>query len=73
MPTVTGATTFTVPVNCTVAATTGTSTKRIRSKVYLAFLTQTTAGGAAIPADGVYEVLSNPTTAASPSSPPTRR
>ncbi len=56
VPTVTGATTFTVPVVCTVApliytAGTTTTTKLTRSKVYLAFLTQTTAGGAAIPAD----------------------
>lgn len=61
-PTVTGANTFTIPVDCTVAAATGTSTKRIRSKVYLDFLTQTAVGGAAPIADGVYEVQSNPTT-----------
>lgn len=30
----------------------------IKSRVYLKFLTQTTAGGAAIPADGIYDVQS---------------
>lgn len=58
VPTVTGANTFTVPVDCSVAAATGTTTKLIRSRVYLDFLTQTTAGGAALPADGVFDVLS---------------
>jgi uncharacterized protein (DUF1800 family) len=63
VPTVISTTTFTVPVDCTVApliytAGTTTTTKLTRSKVYLAFLTQTTAGGAAVPTDGVFEVLS---------------
>ncbi len=66
VPTVTGANTFTVPVSCTAAAATGTTTKMTRSKVYLAFLTQTTAGGAVIPADSTAnvgtEVQANPTT-----------
>ena len=59
-PTVTAANTFTVPVSCTVAPTTitATTTKLIRSKVYLMFLSQTTAGGAVQPADGIYEVQS---------------
>ena len=59
VPTVIDANNFTVPVECTTAATTGlTSTKGIRSRVYLYFLTQTTAGGAAIPANGVVDVMS---------------
>ncbi|MBX7211321.1 MAG: DUF1800 family protein [Verrucomicrobiaceae bacterium] len=54
--TVTGTNTFTVPVDCTTAGATGSSTKQIHSRVYLKFLTQTTAGGAVIPADGIYDV-----------------
>lgn len=64
VPTVTGANSFTFPVTCTVAPTdysVANTTKLIRSRVYLKFLTQTTAGGAAIPADGIYDVLTNPT------------
>lgn len=60
VPTVIDTNTFTVPVNCTTAAATGTSTKQIRSRVYLDFLTQTTAGGAVIPADGIFDVQTNP-------------
>ena len=63
VPTVTDANTFTVPVSCTTAAATGNTTKLIRSRVYLAFLTQTTAGGAFIPGDGIFDVQTNPTTA----------
>ena len=67
VPTVTGANTFTIPVTCTVAPadySVANTTKLIRSRVYLYFLTQTTAGGAALPAEGVYDVLANPTTSA---------
>jgi len=56
VPTVTGTNTFTVPVSCTTAAATGNTTANLRSRVYLKFLTQTSAGGSAIPADGVYDV-----------------
>ncbi len=54
---------FTVPVNCTTAPTdysTATTTKLIRSKVYLMFLSQTAAGGASLPGSGVYDVQTNP-------------
>jgi hypothetical protein len=61
VPTVIDTTHFTVPVNCTIAASTGNTTKLIRSRVYLMFLTQTTAGGAAQPADGIYDVQTTPT------------
>jgi hypothetical protein len=60
VPTVLSPTTFTIPVECTEAATTGTSTKNIRSRVYLHFLTQTTTGGASMPANGVYDLQSRP-------------
>ena len=63
-PIVTGANTFTIPVNCTVAPTdyvVATTTKLIRSKVYLMFLSQTNGSGASQPIDGVYEVQTNPT------------
>ena len=76
IPTVTGTNTFTVPVSCTVAAATGTSTKLIRSKVYAMFLSQTSAGGAAQPTDGVYEVQTTPTnsfTIFTPDTPATAR
>lgn len=55
--TVVTGTTFTVPVNCTADATDGSASKAITSRVYLKFLTQTTGGGAAIPADGIYDVV----------------
>ncbi len=55
--------TFTVPVECTVAPadySAATAVKLIRSKVYLMFLSQTAAGGASQPTDGIYEVQTNP-------------
>jgi hypothetical protein len=59
IPTVINGTSFTIPVECTIAPTVfGTSTKLVRSRVYLAYLTQTTAGGAPIPVDGVFDVMS---------------
>ena len=59
IPTVIDGTSFTIPVECTVAPTVfGTSTKLVRSRVYLTFLTQTTVGGAPMPVDGVFDVLS---------------
>lgn len=59
VPTVIDPTSFTVPVDCTAAPSAGgTTTKLTRSKVYLDFLTQTSAGAAAMPTDGVMEVLS---------------
>ena len=62
VPTVINGTSFTVPVNCTTAPDAGgTVSKAIRSQVYLMFLSQTSAGGAAIPANGVFEVVDRPT------------
>ena len=55
-PTVIDATSFTVPVDCTTAATTGTTAEKIRSRVWCAFLTQTASGGAPIATDGIYDV-----------------
>lgn len=57
--TVTGSNSFTVPVDCTADASTGTTTKNISSRVYLHFLTQTAAGGAALPTSGIHNVLTN--------------
>ncbi len=61
VPTFGTTTSFTVPVACTVAPTiytagTTTSTKLTRSRVYLSFLTQTTAGGEVIPTNGIFDV-----------------
>ncbi len=61
--TVVDGTTFTIPVNCTDSTTTanGAVARTTKSRVYLGFLTQTAAGGAAIPVDGIYDVLTNGT------------
>jgi uncharacterized protein (DUF1800 family) len=58
--TVIDANTFSVPVNCTAAPTVlGNFRRTAKSRVYLDFLTQTTAGGAALPTDQVYDVQVN--------------
>ena len=58
VPTVIDGTSFTIPVECTIAPTpgTGTTTKKIRSRVYLHFLSQTNVSGAALPTSGIYDV-----------------
>ena len=47
------------PTDAAVPVPTGVTT--IKSRVYLKFINQTSAGGAAIPADGVYDVQTNAT------------
>ncbi len=60
MVTVIDADTFTVPVSCTAApAMLGSFRRTAKSRVYIAFLTQTSVGGAAIAADGIYDVQTN--------------
>ena len=56
--TVIDGTSFSIPVECTVAPTAGVGsmTKTVKSRVYLNFLTQTAAGGAGLPALQVYDV-----------------